>query len=522
MKSILTSLFFFISINLCLSQTTWYISNSGSNTNSGLSTINAFKDINHALSVSNCGDSLYIISGTYHEKIQAIAICPENNRIVLQGDINSKPLIIGDSIPSSKYAISALGSGYYFRNIKLTSPYPTQCSQSNQVIVGIGDHFTFDDIIVYNSGYDGIKTYGDCNSNTFPENWKVINSEIYDCGLGCPASIVNGDGIDFTQCRNCVIENTIIRDNMGHQLQIKLEAKNVSVINSHFEGKHLFQLGLPGSVAQCDTNNFNADSVIFIGNTIIAKGDTSEFVFKLADIHNLKIYNNTIVKDSINSVNVGFICFGGCGGSSAWTNTPSGPIDIKSNIFVNLSNTSFTYGADTSFFDPFNIFSSEVSANYNLFYDIHNQIISPVDNGNNSLVAAPLFCDYPTSFELNSNSPCINSGDPSLPQDPDNSMNDIGAKYYKTPCTSDITNSIDNGNLIFVYPNPFKNELNVYSEINGWIIITNILGNEIQEYYLVKGQNKFLLPALQPKGIYILITKDSLGTVVKKQKLIKN
>lgn len=522
MKKLFTALFITIISQLCFSQTTWYVSNSGSNSNTGISSLNPFKDINHALSVATCGDSLYVSSGTYHEKIQAIALCPENNRIVIQGDIIQKPLIIGDSIPTNKYAVSANGSGYYFRNLTMTSPYPTQCSQSNQVIVGSGDHFTFDEITVFNSGYDGIKTYGDCNTNDFALNWKIINSEIYNCGLGCPASIVNGDGIDFTQCRNCSIDNSIVRNNKGHQLQIKLEAKNVTVTNSHFEGTHLFQIGLPGAVAQCDPNNFNADSVNFTGNTIIAKGDTSEFIFKLADVRHLTIHNNTIIKDSIGSINVGFICFGGCTGASAWTNTPTAPVSIKSNIFANYSSTNFEYGADTTFFDPFNIFGTEVTADYNLFYDLNGQIINSIDNGSNSTVANPLFCDYPVSFELQSGSPCIDNGDPSLPLDPDNSQNDIGAKYYQNPCgTNSIFELDDASNFLHIYPNPSKGKLTIDSPLDGSLVLLNSTGQVVYRQNIMTGLNQLSLDKLS-KGMYIAMVENKSGFVVEIEKIIKN
>lgn len=522
MKKLFSSLFITIISQFCFSQTTWYVSNSGSNANTGLSSSNPFKDINQALSLASCGDSLYISSGTYYEKIQATTLCPENNRIVIQGDIAQKPLIIGDSIPTNKYAVSANGSGYYFRNLRMTSPYPYQCSQSNQVIVGSGDYFTFDDIVVFNSGYDGIKTYGDCNTNDFAVNWKIINSEIYNCGLGCPASIVNGDGIDFTQCRNCSIENSIVRDNMGHQLQIKLEAKNVNVVNSHFEGRHLFQIGLPGAVAQCDPTNFNADSVNFSGNTIIAKGDTSEFVFKLADVSHLTIHNNTIIKDSIGSINVGFICFGGCTGASSWTNTPTAPVSIKSNIFANYSSTIFEYGVDTIFFDPFNVFGTAITADYNLFYDLNGQITTSIDNGANSIVANPLFCDYPVSFELQSGSPCINNGDPNLPLDPDNSQNDIGAKYYHNLCTTNAVNERDiTVKSLQFYPNPLEGELYIESKMVGTLVILNSIGQVVHYQEITVGLNQLNLHKL-PKGLYVTMFENEHRLVTEVEKIIIN
>lgn len=310
-------------------QTTWYISPTGNNANNGLTTLTAFETINNAIGVASCGDSIYVLGGTYHEKINAYTICPENNRLTIQGDITNRPLIIGDSLATNKYAIGATGEGFRFRFMEFTSPYPEICSQSNQVIVGNGDHFDFIDIIVRNSGYDGIKVYGDCLTSNFAVNWKIINSQIINNGLGCPTSILNGDGIDFTECRNCLIEGCTIKNNKGHQVQIKLESYNVTLKDNYIEGINLLQIGLPGSTPQCNPLALNADSIYIRNNVIFAKGDTSDFVIKLADVSNLYIENNTIIKDSINSLNIGFICFGSCSGNSNWSNYPQAPVIIR-------------------------------------------------------------------------------------------------------------------------------------------------------------------------------------------------
>jgi len=492
-------------------QTTWYVSNEGMNSNSGLSQNESFLEINYALSQASCGDSLYVLVGDYYEKIQATAICPENNRIIIQGDISEKPTVIGDAQANNRYAVSALGEGYYFRNFRMTSPFPMECSQSNQVIVGNGDHFTFDDIEVFNSGYDGIKTYGECTEDDFAENWKILNCSIYNCGLGCPEEVVNGDGIDFTQCRNCQIDNCVIKDNKGHQLQIKLEAENVSITNSHIEGVNMFQIGLSGNVAQCDPEAFNANNITIERNTILAKGSVSEWIFKLADVTNFRLNNNTIIKDSISDVNVGFICFGGCSGSENWTNTPTSPVEIKSNVFANFSVSPFEFGPDTTFFDPFSVKASEVTMDFNLFFDVNSQLTSPIDGGENSLVSDPLFCDYPNSYEIQINSPCVDAGDPSLAPDPDGSLNDIGARFYNEACmdNSVLESEFYSEQLMF-YPNPFKNEVMLEGSTIKSLKVLSLSGKELLSLKPEKNQRKVNLSQLSA-GIYVLIFEHDLG-----------
>ncbi|HIP31706.1 MAG TPA: hypothetical protein EYG86_02990 [Crocinitomicaceae bacterium] len=65
------------------SQTTWYVATSGNNSNTGLSEVSAFATISNAIASSTCGDSIYVLGGTYHEKIFASTICPENNRKII-------------------------------------------------------------------------------------------------------------------------------------------------------------------------------------------------------------------------------------------------------------------------------------------------------------------------------------------------------------------------------------------------------------------------------------------------------
>ncbi|MBK9248482.1 MAG: T9SS type A sorting domain-containing protein [Ignavibacteria bacterium] len=412
-------------------QTTWYISTVGSDANTGKSAATAFATVSQAFSVCACGDSIYILGGTYHQKINTYAVCPDNNRIVIQGDVSNRPLIIGDSTQTNKYAIGAHGTGFTFRHLELTSPYPNICDPSNMVVAGSGDNMSFIDVIIRNSGYDGMKTTSDCATSTWANNWKVIDCQVINNGLGCPAEIKNGDGIDFTECHDCEIIGTTISNNMGHQLQIKLEARNVKVEDCRIEGNLLIQIGLPGGSPQCDPTALNADSVFIRHNIIVAKGDTSEFIFKLADVSHLVIENNTIIKDSISSANLGFVAFGGFGGNSNFPNTPKSPVIIRNNIFANMSTTRFYAGPDTTYFDPFGITPTNVTDNYNLFYDVNGEYTKPVDGGTSSIVANPMFRDYPKSYELSTNSPCINAGDPVSPLDPDSSRSDIGAKYYR-------------------------------------------------------------------------------------------
>lgn len=59
---------FTMSANLT-AQTTFYVSTSGNNANDGLSAINAFQTISHAINIASSGDVIEISAGTFNEKV---------------------------------------------------------------------------------------------------------------------------------------------------------------------------------------------------------------------------------------------------------------------------------------------------------------------------------------------------------------------------------------------------------------------------------------------------------------------
>ena len=175
-----------------------------------------------------------------------------------------------------------------------------------------------------------------------------------------------------------------------------------------------------------------------------------------------------------------------------------------------MSTTLFYAGPDTSYFDPFGITSTNVTDNYNLFYDINGEFTIPVDGGTSSIVANPLFCDYPNSFELKNTSPCINAGAPASPSDPDNSRNDIGAKYYQSACTVGIDNIINVINTFDIYPNPATETLNISFQhgqnTNQQIQIFNSMGMLIKEFEIVTATQVNI--ANLPNGFYCILPKN--------------
>lgn len=91
------------------------------------------------------------------------------------------------------------------------------------------------------------------------------------------------------------------------------------------------------------------------------------------------------------------------------------------NIFVGdgVNATGIYFTSPNSSIVRYNDFHNVTAATYNC----------ELDTGN--IFWDPLFCSgYPYDYHLQSNSPCIDAGDPSLPLDPDGTRADIGCYYF--------------------------------------------------------------------------------------------
>lgn len=103
---------------------------------------------------------------------------------------------------------------------------------------------------------------------------------------------------------------------------------------------------------------------------------------------------------------------------------------------------------------------------------------------NGNIGANPLYADTSIDdFRLTQNSPCINTGDPNSPHDPDGTIADMGAYYFnQTGTIGDIAQlpMLEVRN----YPNPFNAQTTIaYSLENGGpvrIEIYDLLGRQVQ------------------------------------------
>ncbi|MDP8226470.1 MAG: FlgD immunoglobulin-like domain containing protein, partial [Candidatus Celaenobacter polaris] len=99
-------------------------------------------------------------------------------------------------------------------------------------------------------------------------------------------------------------------------------------------------------------------------------------------------------------------------------------------------------------------------------------------------------------WSLQETSPCIDTGDPSSPPDPDGTIADMGALYYHQQISVDDPHS----NMIYVRqnaPNPFKGSTSISYSLpknseNAVITIYNVKGDVVKEFTLDSAEGEIV------------------------------
>ncbi len=147
--------------------------------------------------------------------------------------------------------------------------------------------------------------------------------------------------------------------------------------------------------------------------------------------------------------------------------------------------------------------------------------------GTENINMDPLFFDPESGdFHLTQNSPCINTGDPNSPPDPDGSICDMGMFYYDSLWT-EIQDMKPETHLTNCYPNPFSNSITIAFELAkpGKVNITifNHLGQQVESVNLgnlqIEKQQYVWNATDLPAGLFFVQIRE--GKTVTVQKIIK-
>jgi len=260
------------------------------------------------------------------------------------------------------------------------------------------------------------------DTNSVLDGFTIRNA--FDCsGIECSSSspvIINcifednsnsngmGGGIYFCSNAALIIRNNIFRNNYASQgagiFGRNCDIDYMALIDSnYFYNNEAGDKGMALYLSDCAAIiRYNIMFENHAGFKAIIRIDQSGSI----------IENNTICNNS-----------GGYGSGGIWGYVHN-HVDtyIRNNIIFN----NYAYGFNT------NNSSNSFHLSYNCFcnnsWGAHHNVAPEVGN----IYVDPLFADTSVNnYNLTSLSPCIDSGDPSSPLDPNSTIADIGALYYK-------------------------------------------------------------------------------------------
>ncbi len=524
MKKIpITIIIVFALIIQTIAQTNYYVSPAGDDNNSGLSLNQSWQTIQKASNTLQAGDTVFIKSGVYNERVQIKNSGNQNNPITYIAFPGDTPVIDGTGITLDWWGgLLDIDADYItIQGLKLINSDFVAIFVSNSRNIIIKNNKTLyskssgiyvcnsSDILVDNNiiRYSNTEKGQECISIVGVNNFEVTNNEVCD-GVGLYA----GEGIVIKTGENADITHSgKVYGNYVHNLP-----DDVGIyIGAYAYGEHLYNIEIYNNIVTTD-----------IGIAVSSEqGGLTE---------NINIYNNIVYNNKAAGIVI-----------TDWMDENEGP---KKDIRI-LNNTVY----NTGYYDSnglahgggiwiqnehpnsenFVIYNNIVSlgANYQILLNTGAVNISTVEynlihgfRGNDTRETRgdfyqesnPNFADTVTEdFHLLPSSAAIDNGTsvnaPSFDYDgisrPNGNGYDIGAfEYLITPQITDFD--------VLCYPNPANNLFFVIAENIQFIQIINSKGQIIKEIkgdYITKVElyNK-------AKGIYLIRIITSKGTTVKK------
>jgi hypothetical protein len=173
-------------------------------------------------------------------------------------------------------------------------------------------------------------------------------------------------------------------------------------------------------------------------------------------------------------------------------------------------------------------FWNEVDLRYNNVFGSSETDYYEIEAGEGSISADPRFVDAENGdFHLDWNSPCIDAGDPELPQDPDGTRADIGAYFHhRLKVDKDETAPLVTENFITLSPNPFNSKLNIQIKTGfkgtALINVFDISGRRIihDQTVINRGGSLYSLNGSQFKGAGVYIVRVKMGNETETLKVI--
>jgi parallel beta-helix repeat protein len=494
--------------------TTYYVSNSGNNSNNGLTPQTAFATLQYVADVISAGDSVLVLEGNYvgfdirtngtqnfpivFKNYESNVVIDERNSTTPDGiNIENADWIIIDGFEvkdQPRAGIRIVLSDF----VVIKNNY---CHNNYRwgIFTGFTDDITIEhNTCSYSEDEHGIYVSNSSDRPIIRNNHSFNNN---GCGIHMNGDIsMGGDGI----ISNAIVEGNIIHDNgYGGGSAINMDGVQDSKIfnnliyNNHATGIAMYQ---------------------------IDGGDASK---------NNKVYNNTIIQPSDGRWNI--IAVDGSTGNTIYNNILINHHGFRGSIAIDAASS-------TGFVSDYNILVNRLSnddGNSNitlnqwqsLGYDLHSMIADPENQ---------IFVDYLNgNYHLLQNAQAVDTGTnlvlPTVFEDLDNisrpqgSGFDIGAYEYNTLTSVQEDLSPQEFILYQNYPNPFNptTKISWQSPIGSWqtLKIYDLLGNEIAtlvDEYRPSGKYEVEFNASSlPSGIHFYQMRAGNFVQTKKMMLVK-
>ncbi|MFZ1519284.1 MAG: NosD domain-containing protein [Ignavibacteriaceae bacterium] len=450
------------------SQSTFYVSNSGSNSNNGLTINTAFETLQHAADIVSAGDSVLVVGGN-HVGFDIRTSGTSNQPIVFKAlsndvTINTRNPVTTDgiNIENANYVevhgfnvINQPRAGIRIVVSDFIKIKNNSCS--NNYKWGIFTGFTDDILIEGNSCSFSEDEHGIYVSNS-SDRPTIINNHSFNnngCGIHMNGDLSMGDdGI----ISNAVVAGNIIHDNgVGGGSAINMDCVQDSKIfnnllyNNHATGIAMYQID--GAEGSKNNKIFN--------NTIIHPADGRWAVLVVNASTGNTIYNNILINHHSFR---GSICLdeeSKPGFASDYNLVVNRLSDDDGNS--NMSLTSWQgMGYDT----------------HSLVVQNENQIFVDPNNSNYHLLQS----SQPTNIGTSLVSSVVNVDLDGVSR-PQGTGYDIGAYEFTSATSVEVEQIVNDFNLYQNYPNPFNpsTKISWQSPVSSWqtLKVYDILGNEV-------------------------------------------
>lgn len=437
------------------------------------------------------------------------------------------------------------GGGIYFSNFSKAVIFHSSISNCSATGDGGGIYCNNSNpIIMYNtisnntisSGFNGAGIYCYGSSPTISNN--TISNNTGDINH------TNGGGIYCSESNPIISGNTLFNNyasDWGGGICINYSSNPIVTKNIIYNNTTQFNGGgivcANGSNPNICNNTISNNTALDVGGGIYCNNSSPN------------ISNNSITNNSASSYGGGIACYYGnpaiSNNTIAFNSSANGGALTCEGADPTLRNTIF-WGNTTSAYGT-QVFLTDEASDPDFYYcDVQGGSTAFELNGNfyigtyqNNVDTNPLFVSpsggsgtgfngVTANWSLQSNSPCIDSGDPNGTYPPNDILgnnrvagNNIDIGAYEYGSLSGISN-YDIRNQMIIYPNPFNESATIkYNSaiLNVELCIYNLFGKKVKTITNISGDNTKIERDNLPSGIYFIYVTQN-NKIITTEKII--